>query len=142
LQTRHNFIQYLNNTYQLLNCCPVAALSQNDLYLSKLVITASSEHDTGFYICLAINDVNYTLKETYINVVPPKVTDVRPQTRSFLILFLIPALFALIPTLIWLMSLQPKKFVSMDTADQPATNTKLMLAGNHVLCGHPKTNPV
>uniref|UniRef100_A0A1B6F579 Ig-like domain-containing protein n=1 Tax=Cuerna arida TaxID=1464854 RepID=A0A1B6F579_9HEMI len=116
----HNFIQYLNNTYKLLNCCPVAALSQRDLYLSKLVISASSLYDSGFYICLAINDVNYTYKEAYINVLPIlRVSSDKADSGSFLGLFLIPAALAMIPAVAWVMCLRPRKLAALESPVQP-----------------------
>lgn len=62
--------KHFNFLLQLLDCCPTAILSQIDMYLSKLILQTTSTLDSGFYICLAINDAGYTYREAYLNVQP------------------------------------------------------------------------
>lgn len=115
----HNFIQYLNNTYELLDCCPTAILSQIDMYLSKLILQPTSTLDSGFYICLAINDAGYTYREAYLNVQPMvRVPGDNVETTSFLLLFLIPAGLAMIPVTAWLLCLRKRKDSADDDVQQ------------------------
>uniref|UniRef100_A0A1Y1K216 Ig-like domain-containing protein n=1 Tax=Photinus pyralis TaxID=7054 RepID=A0A1Y1K216_PHOPY len=73
---------------------------ESNVYLSKLYIYHAKEVDSGKYVCFALTHNGTAQKDTTINVVP---TDKywEPK-RSFVLLFLIPIIFALIPVTIWL----------------------------------------
>lgn len=119
----HNFIQYLNNTYELLDCCPTAILSQIDMYLSKLILHPTSMIDSGFYICLAINDAGYTYREAYLNVQPlVRAPGEKVETTSFLLLFLIPIGLCMIPVSAWLLCLRKRKDSEEDVQQEDRTH--------------------
>lgn len=147
----HNFIQYLNNTYQLLDCCPTAILSEMDMYLSKLFLQTTSTLDSGFYICLAINDAGYTYKEAYLNVQPLiRAPGERVEMTSFLLLFLIPVGLAMIPVSAWLLCLRKHKDGANDDdvqhedsrshRSQTIINNNVHQRASYIPVHHTKTN--
>ena len=43
-----------------------------DTFLSKLVLPMATQADSGFYICLAINEVSNATRGAYLHVEPSK----------------------------------------------------------------------
>lgn len=80
---------------------------ESNVYLSKLYIYHAKEVDSGKYVCFALTHNGTAQKDATINVVS---TDKywEPQ-RSFVLLFLIPIIFALIPVTIWLCYYRKKR---------------------------------
>ncbi|KAL8573281.1 hypothetical protein ACOMHN_006692 [Nucella lapillus] len=51
-------------------------------YLNKLVIHRARPHDSGMYICLSANNMGYSLRSAYLNVVPAGSSDHQSSSSS------------------------------------------------------------
>lgn len=91
-------IQYNNKTY--INLKTSQKELGNHTYISKLIIEKSNRSDSGMYTCFAVNIYGSNGKDVYIDVVP--LNNEWNSSTSFLLLFLIPLGFALIPISVWL----------------------------------------
>lgn len=75
------------------------------VYLSKLILNGVTEHDAGFYVCVAINYGGYKIQEGHLNVSDTYDDDDNehePSIHSLLLLFLIPVGLALAPLTLWI----------------------------------------
>lgn len=75
------------------------------VYLSKLILNDVTEHDAGFYVCVAINYGGYKIQEAYLDVLDTlddENNEHEPGIRSLFLLFLIPIGLALLPLTLWI----------------------------------------
>lgn len=91
-------ILYNNKTY--LNMKTSQKELGNHTYISKLIIERPNDKDSGIYTCLAVNLFGTSEQDVFVDVIASE-KDWQGQT-SFLILFLIPIGFALVPASVWL----------------------------------------
>lgn len=103
-------IHYSNKFYNRINTSVLVYPVPNELnvYLSKLNIYHAREADSGIYVCLAMTEGGKDYKDAVVNVVTISNNYCEPQT-SFFLLFLIPLVFVLIPTVVWLCYFRKKK---------------------------------
>lgn len=71
-----------------------------DTYLSKLIINNVSENDTGLYICVGINLRGFKVLQIHLNVISDNIIN-QSEIKNLLLLFLIPAVFLLLPLMAW-----------------------------------------
>lgn len=91
-------ILYNNKTY--LNMKTSQKEVGNHTYISKLIIERPLDTDSGIYTCLAINIFGASEQNVLVDIIAND-KDWQGQ-NSFLILFLIPIAFALVPVSAWL----------------------------------------
>ncbi|KAF2880027.1 hypothetical protein ILUMI_26148 [Ignelater luminosus] len=102
-------IHYSDKYYNRINTSVLVYPVPNELnvYLSKLNIYHAREADSGIYVCVAMTEGGKDYKDAVVNVVTIP-NNCEPQT-SFFLLFLIPLVFVLIPTVVWLCYFRKKK---------------------------------
>lgn len=80
-------------------------LLTDGVYLSKLILNGVTEHDTGFYACVAVNYGGYKIQEAHLDVLDTldvENDEHEPGIRSLFLLFLIPLGLALAPLTLWI----------------------------------------
>lgn len=80
-------------------------LLNDGVYLSKLILNGVSEHDAGFYACVAINYGGYKIQEAHLAVLDTlddESNEHEPGTHRLFLLFLIPLGLALAPLTLWI----------------------------------------
>ncbi|KAF5292479.1 hypothetical protein FQA39_LY14026 [Lamprigera yunnana] len=80
---------------------------ESNVYLSKLYIHRAQEQDSGKYVCFAMTETGMAHKDASIKVITSD--KYWKSDSSFVLLFLIPITFALIPITIWLCYYRKKK---------------------------------
>lgn len=104
-QQDHSEIKYFDKYYFPINNSERFYMQpETNVYLSKLSIYNVRETDSGVYACAAVSNSGLDYKMAVVKVVAlsgPLYADWEPHT-SFLLLFLIPVLLALIPVTVWL----------------------------------------
>lgn len=85
--------------------------AETHVYLSKLNVYNARETDSGVYACAAVSNSGLDFKMAVVKVISingPWYSEWEPHT-SFLLLFLIPIVLALIPVTVWLCYYRKKK---------------------------------
>nr|CAD7585860.1 unnamed protein product [Timema genevievae] len=98
-------IQFYNNYYERVNNSSEKSLS-DELYLNKLIISRTTEADSGYYVCLVASSPGYNFRGAYLTVRPTKNLEYKgsltTDSAPLSLLFLIPAALALTPAVVGL----------------------------------------
>lgn len=97
---------------------------ESNVYLSKLYIYHAKEVDSGKYVCFALTDSGTAQKDATVNVISTEKYW-EPQS-SFVLLFLIPIIFALIPITIWLCYYRKKRKNNQKVARRKYQNSSMV----------------
>lgn len=100
----HTDIHGVSHIYAQLESAGERPLTDG-VYLSKLILNGVTEHDTGFYACVALNYGGYKIQEAYLDVLDTlddENNEHEPGIHSLFLLFLIPLGLALAPLTLWI----------------------------------------
>ncbi|XP_063237959.1 fibroblast growth factor receptor-like 1 isoform X2 [Bacillus rossius redtenbacheri] len=141
-----NYIQYLDDYYELLNDSSTAALT-DELYLSKLIIQRAREQHAGYYVCLAINAQGYSHGGAYLGVRPFRGEDYEGDedfdSSSLPFLFLIPLALAILAAIAGCLGwLWCRTCGDRDTLPIPLNNNNNNNDVNHRDVGNRRYEPV
>lgn len=94
------FIQYFENTYELLESAGEKGLTENT-YLSKLILNRVEERDAGVYVCVGMNYRGFKMREAVLSIVKSDESNDEFSGHDLIYLFLIPIGLAMLPLMIW-----------------------------------------